>query len=52
MADYGLDGSDHSKRKYELKLSTYEKRSKVASWQIIVSMGLIMTDISLDGSEH
>ena len=52
MADYGLDGSDHGNNKNESKTSTYEKRAKVWSWQIIVWMGLIMTDFSLDGSDH
>ena len=41
MADYGLDVSDHGKRKYELKTITYDKRSKVRPWHIIVSMGLV-----------
>ena len=52
MADYGLNGSDHGNRKFELKTSTYEKRPKVWPYQIIVSVGLIMTDFSLDGSDH
>ena len=37
MADYGLDGSDHGKRKYELKTILYEKRSIVRStvWTMV-----------------
>ena len=42
MADYGRDGSDHGNTKNVSKSSTYEKRAKVWSWQIIVWMGLII----------
>ena len=52
MAGYDLEGFDHGNNKNELKTSTYEKRAKVWSWLIIVWMGLIMTDFSLDGSDH
>ena len=52
MADYGLEGSDHGNNKNESKTSKYEKRANVWSWQIIVCMGLIMTDFSLDWSDH
>ena len=52
MAGYGLDGSDHGNNKNEFKTSMYEKRAKFWLWLIILWMGLIMEDFSLDRSDH